>query len=69
MLRVWHERASEPALKKIERKVTVGADGAALAETPISEAGYLALPHMNKYGTDYTPEPPARVPYSAGGGR
>jgi plastocyanin len=51
-LNVFHERASEAALAELIRKVTVG-DGASLPNLVISEAGYLSIPHKNKYGHDY----------------
>jgi hypothetical protein len=32
-------------------------ENAETAEIPISEAGYLPIPHKNKFGRDYTPAP------------
>jgi len=52
-LTVFHERASEAALAELSRKITVGPDGASLPNMVISEAGYLSIPHKNKYGHDY----------------
>jgi plastocyanin len=52
-LTVFHERASEAALAELSRKITVGPDGASLPNIVISEAGYLSIPHKNKYGHDY----------------
>ena len=52
-LSVFHERASEAALAELSRKITVGPDGASLPNMVISEAGYLSIPHKNKYGHDY----------------
>lgn len=52
-LTVFHERASEAALGELSRKVTVGSDGVILPNIVISEAGYLSIPHKNKYGHDY----------------
>jgi plastocyanin len=52
-LTVFHERASEAALAALSRKITVGPDGASLPNIVISEAGYLSIPHKNKYGHDY----------------
>jgi hypothetical protein len=52
-LSVFHERASEATLAALSRKITVGPDGASLANIVISEAGYLSIPHKNKYGHDY----------------
>ena len=52
-LSVFHERASEATLAGLSRKITVGPDGASLPNIVISEAGYLSIPHKNKYGHDY----------------
>ena len=52
-LGVFHERASETAFAGLSRKITVGPDGASLPNIVISEAGYLSIPHKNKYGHDY----------------
>ena len=54
-LHVFHERASADALKALGRAVTVEEGGPALAPITISEAGYVAAPHKNKYGADYPP--------------
>lgn len=56
-LRVWHERATPAVLKALERRIEIQADSppAPLA-LRISEAGYIASPHMNKYGREYPPE-------------
>lgn len=62
-LSVFHERASEPALRALSRRITVGADEASLPMVTVSEAGFLAIPHKNKYGHDYGPEPADRVDY------
>jgi plastocyanin len=50
---VFHERASEAILAELSRKITVGPDGTSLPNIVISEAGYLSIPHKNKYGHDY----------------
>ncbi len=55
-LSVFHERASESTLSTLSRKITVGPDGANLSAIVISEAGYLSIPHKNKYGREYSPE-------------
>jgi plastocyanin len=52
-LNVFHERASEATLAALSRKITLGPDGASLSNIVISEAGYLSIPHKNKYGHDY----------------
>ena len=52
-LNVFHERASEAAVARLCRKITVGPDDDSLPNIVISEAGYLSIPHKNKYGHDY----------------
>jgi plastocyanin len=56
-LRVFHERATSATLDALDRRVTVSADNLALPPIAISESGYLPIPHSNKYGHDYMPEP------------
>ena len=62
-LSVIHERASEAALAAAARHITVGAENLTLPEIVLSEAGFLSTPHKNKYGQDYSPEPPAQSSY------
>lgn len=50
---VFHERASEAGLQSLRRSVTAGVGDIALPTISISEAGYLSIPHKNKYGHDY----------------
>jgi plastocyanin len=50
---VFHERASGAALARLSRKISVGPDDVSLPNIVISEAGYLSIPHKNKYGHDY----------------
>jgi len=52
-LSVFHERASEAAVARLSRKITVGPDDESFPNIVISEAGYLSIPHKNKYGHDY----------------
>jgi hypothetical protein len=52
-LSVFHERASEATLAELSLKITVGPDNVSLSNIVISEAGYLSIPHKNKYGHDY----------------
>ncbi|MGA7409926.1 MAG: hypothetical protein WBW33_05535 [Bryobacteraceae bacterium] len=54
-LHVLHERATSETLASLARSVTVPDSGATLSAITISEAGYLPLPHKNKYGRDYPP--------------
>ena len=54
-LHLLHERATAETLAALVRRVNVPASGAALPSITISEAGYLPVPHKNKYGRDYPP--------------
>jgi plastocyanin len=57
-LHLFHERATAATLDAAERLVTVTeTENAALPLISISESGYIAEPHMNKYGHDYAPAP------------
>ncbi|MDX2149231.1 MAG: hypothetical protein SFV54_00730 [Bryobacteraceae bacterium] len=56
-LHVFHERADAELLNRLGSKVTVGDGGAEAPAIRISEAGFLSMPHKNKYGNDYPPEP------------
>src|SRR5579883_2498468 len=55
-MNVFHERATEATLRPLSRRVTVGEGAVQLPDIEISEAGYLAIPHKNKYGKDYPPD-------------
>jgi plastocyanin len=54
-LKVFHERALADVLAKAGRQITVGPDDVIVSGLVISEAGYLAVPHKNKYGGNYPP--------------
>jgi len=54
-LRVLHERATAETLARLARSVAVPESGANIPSITISEAGYLPVPHKNKYGRDYPP--------------
>lgn len=62
-LRVVHERANEATLQAMTRRVNVSAETVALPNITISEAGFLSIPHKNKYGQDYPPELSGNVLY------
>jgi hypothetical protein len=62
-LSVLHERATETALETLGRKVTVSQEALALPPIVISEAGYLPIPHKNKYGHEYPPESDGHLTY------
>ena len=64
-LKVFHERATEATLVSLTRRVTVAGD-AALPRIAVSEAGYIAMPHKNKYGKDYPAPIPDGTPYPGG---
>ncbi len=63
---VWHERSDAETLSKLDREITLGRRELALADIRISEQGYLAVPHKNKYGHDYPPAPEEHVFYPGG---
>src|SRR3954467_13259213 len=52
-LGLYYERATEQTLSALERIVTVGPGTVDLGTIPISESGYLSIPHLNKYGKPY----------------
>jgi plastocyanin len=56
-LHVFHERATSATLDALERRVTVAGERLVLPAIAISESGYLAIPHSNKYGHDYPSAP------------
>jgi plastocyanin len=56
-LAVFHERAADLTLQALNRRITVGHEPVSLPSLAISEAGYLSIPHKNKHGHDYPPEP------------
>lgn len=57
VLHVFHERATPATLDGLARRVTVGREPLELPSITVSEGGYLAIPHMNKYGKEYPPAP------------
>ncbi len=65
VLRVFHERATPATLKALVQRVAVGEKDVALDPLSISESGYLAIPHKNKYGHEYPPAPDAGGVYPA----
>lgn len=56
ILKTFHERATPETLTALEKRITVTGD-MTLPIVTISETGYIAMPHKNKYGKDY----PART--------
>jgi plastocyanin len=56
-LHIFHERATEGTLEALGRRVNVMQEKLELPDIVISETGYLALPHKNKFGHEYTAAP------------
>jgi plastocyanin len=56
-LAFYDERASDKTLESVSRTVVIREEAQDLGSTNISEAGYLAIPHLNKYGKPYAPAP------------
>ena len=54
-LHVFHERATAVTLNGLTRRVTVRTDPVSISPIAVSESGYLAIPHLNKYGHEYPP--------------
>ncbi len=49
----FHERATAATLRALSRKLEVNESTVHIGTIEVSETGYLAIPHMNKYGRDY----------------
>lgn len=56
-LRLFHERTTEESLRSLDRVIRVGSEVSTVPTIAISEAGYVAVPHTNKYGHDYRTPP------------
>ena len=52
-MNVFHERATDAALRALTQHVTVPDSNFELPTIAISETGYLPTPHTNKYGQPY----------------
>jgi plastocyanin len=55
-LSVFHERATDASLRALDQRITVDQPALELPPITVSEIGYLAAPHSNKYGKNY-PQP------------
>lgn len=65
-LRIFHERATAATLDGLSRRVVVnGTESLTLPPIPISESGYLPIPHLNKFGREYSAAPDERGVYPA----
>jgi len=65
VVKVFHERATPATLATLTRKITVTEEPAALPTIAISESGYLAIPHKNKFGKEYGETPDDKSVYPA----
>lgn len=52
-LHIFHERSLPEMLQKLTRPVEMTSSDLKMARIAISEAGYLPMPHKNKYGRAY----------------
>ncbi len=64
-VKVFHERSTAATLAALTRKITVNAEPLALPPIQISESGYLAIPHKNKFGKEYGETPDDKSVYPA----
>src|SRR5215469_7008913 len=60
-LNVFHERATEQTLQQLSQRVLATDAPIKLPPITVSEAGYLPIPHKNKYGKEYAPPPDDQV--------
>lgn len=54
-MRAFHERILPEDLQALERKVTIADKDVVLPLLTLPSAGYLSMPHKNKYGKEYPP--------------
>jgi len=60
---VFHERATEQTLQTLTQRILVTDTPVRIAPIMVSEAGYLQMPHKNKYGKEYGPPPDDQIVY------
>ena len=65
-LHVWHERALDKKLQELERSLTLGDGNLNAGDIAVSEEGYSAQSHKNKYGQLYAPAPEESFFYPGG---
>ena len=65
-LKVWHERSLAEKLQDLERQATLTDAGASAGEIKVSEEGYVAQSHKNKYGQNYSAPPEESFFYPGG---
>ncbi len=54
-IHVFHERATAVTLDGLTKRLTVRTDPVSLPVIPVSESGYLSIPHKNKFDREYPP--------------
>ncbi len=64
--KVWHERSQAEILESLGRSLSLSEEPLNLAEIRLSEQGFLASPHKNKYGRDYPARREEHVFYPGG---
>jgi plastocyanin len=62
-MQVYHERATEATLAALARNLDVTEEAVRIPPVTISESGYIAIPHKNKYGHDYAPDSGDQILY------
>lgn len=65
-LHVFHERATQVTLDQNARMIGIEPNPTVLPVISISESGYLAIPHADKFGHDYHDPPDERGLYPKG---
>lgn len=65
-MKVWHERSLAGKLQELERTMTLGEGTVNGGEITVSEEGYVAQSHNNKYGQTYSPAPEQSFFYPGG---
>jgi len=65
-LQVWHERSVAEKRQELERRVTLGDGSLDAGEITVSEKGYVAQRHKNKFGQEYSPAPEEAFFYPGG---
>lgn len=63
-LHIFHERSLPDTLHKLTQAVAVASPALEIPPIQISEAGYLPMPHKNKYGRAYPSAPDEQGSYS-----
>ncbi|HEY3937209.1 MAG TPA: hypothetical protein VGL97_07245 [Bryobacteraceae bacterium] len=61
----FHERATPETLEHLSHRLSVGGESVELGSVVISEAGYLPMPHKNKYDREYPPNSDGGPGYSS----